>query len=128
MGQRIGISFSSLNGMPEVSASEAKQIIDGGSQLIDVRTEVEYAAGRIPGAQHIQLADIQRASNGLDKGRPVVIYCRAGNRSGPAAEAFAASGWDARSIEGGLLAWAKAGFELEPNGGSVAENPNMPPR
>ena len=114
--------------MPEVSASEAKRIINGGSQLIDVRTDVEYATGRIPGARHIQLAEIKREVDALDKGKPIVIYCRAGNRSGPAAEAFAASGWDAHSIEGGLVAWAEAGFELEPTGGAVAENANMPPR
>lgn len=128
MGQGIGLSFSSLNGMPEVTASEAKQIIDGGSQLIDIRTEVEYATGRIPGARHMLLPDIQREVSALDKGEPIVIYCRTGNRSGPAAEAFAASGWDAQSIEGGLVAWSEAGFQLEPDDGSVAENPNMPPR
>ena len=114
--------------MPQVTAAEAMQIIDSGSQLIDVRTDVEYAAGRIPGARHVQLTDIQREAERLDKEQPVVIYCRAGNRSGPAAEAFAASGWDAHSIEGGLVAWAEAGFELEPEDGAVAENPNMPPR
>src|SRR3954449_5609558 len=113
--------------MPEVTASEAKQIIGGGSQLIDVRTDAEYAAGHIPGARHIPLSDVQRESGGLDKNQPVVLYCRSGNRSAPAADAFAASGWDAHSIEGGLLAWAQAGLELEPEGGSVAENPNMPP-
>jgi rhodanese-related sulfurtransferase len=114
--------------MPEVGAAEAKQIIDSGSQLIDVRTDVEFDAGHIPGARHIPLADMQREAATLDQGKPVVLYCRSGNRSGPAAEAFAASGWDAHSIEGGLIAWNEAGFELEPAGGSVAENPNMPPR
>jgi rhodanese-related sulfurtransferase len=114
--------------MPEVSAAEAKQIIDGGSQLVDVRTDVEFEAGHIPGARHIPVADLQREAAGLSKDAPILIYCRSGNRSGPAAAAFAASGWDAHSIEGGLLAWHEAGLELEPTGGSVAENPNMPPR
>jgi rhodanese-related sulfurtransferase len=114
--------------MPEVGAPEAKQIVDSGAQVVDVRTDVEYDAGHIPGARHIPLADVQRESATLEKQRPVILYCRSGNRSGPAAEAFAASGWDAHSIEGGLLAWSDAGFELEPADGSVAENPNMPPR
>ena len=114
--------------MPEVSATEAKQLIDAGAELIDVRTEVEYDAGHIPGARHIPLSDVQRESSTLDRDKGIVIYCRAGNRSGPAADAFAASGWDAHSIEGGLLSWAEAGLELEPEGGSVVENPNMPPR
>jgi rhodanese-related sulfurtransferase len=114
--------------MPEVPPSAAKELVDAGAQLIDVRTDVEYEAGHIPGAAHIRLADVQREAGTLDREKPVVLYCRAGNRSGPAADAFAASGWDATSIEGGLLAWADAGFGLEPEDGSVAENPNMPPR
>jgi rhodanese-related sulfurtransferase len=114
--------------MPEVTAAEAKSIIDAGSQLVDVRTDVEYGAGHIPGARHIPMADLQRESAGLAQNQPIVIYCRSGNRSGPAAEAFAASGWDAHSIEGGLIAWSEAGFELDPEGGSVIDNPNMPPR
>jgi rhodanese-related sulfurtransferase len=114
--------------MPEVSAAEAKQIIDQGSQVVDVRTDVEFAAGHIPGARHIPVADLQREASGLDRDQPVLLYCRSGNRSGPAADAFAASGWDAHSIEGGLIAWDEAGFELEPAGAAVAENPNMPPR
>jgi rhodanese-related sulfurtransferase len=113
--------------MPEVSAGEAKQIIDAGSQLVDVRTDVEFEAGHIPGSRHIPMADLQREAAGLAKEQPVIIYCRSGNRSGPAAEAFAASGWDAHSIDGGLIAWSEAGFELDPEGGSVIDNPNMPP-
>jgi len=114
--------------MPEVGAQEAKQIIDSGGQVIDVRTDVEFEVGHIPGARHVPLADVQREAAGLAKEQPLILYCRSGNRSGPAAEAFAASGWDAHSIEGGLIAWSEAGFEFEPENGSVAENPNMPPR
>ena len=113
--------------MPEVSVQDAKQLVDSGSQVIDVRTDVEFEAGHIPGARHIALADVQRESSALDKEKPVLLYCRSGNRSGPAADAFAASGWDAHSIEGGLIAWSEGGLELEPDDGSVAENPNMPP-
>jgi rhodanese-related sulfurtransferase len=114
--------------MPEVSAAEAKQIIESGAQVVDVRTDVEYEAGHIPAARHVPVADVQRESSGLAKDQPVILYCRSGNRSAPVADAFTASGWDAHSIEGGLIAWHEAGLELEPEGGSVAENPNMPPR
>jgi rhodanese-related sulfurtransferase len=114
--------------MPEVTAAEAKDLIDDGAQLVDIRTDVEYEAAHIPGSRYIPLADIPSESANLDQQKPVIIYCRSGNRSGPAADAFAASGWDAHSIEGGLIAWSEAGFEVEPAGGSVIENPNMPPR
>ena len=114
--------------MPEVSAAEAKQIVDSGADVIDVRTEGEYEAGHIPGARHIPVAEIQERASEFDKDRGVLLYCRSGNRSGPVADAFAASGFDAHSVEGGLVAWHEAGQDLEPAGGSVAENPNMPPR
>jgi rhodanese-related sulfurtransferase len=113
--------------MPEVSPSEAQQLIASGAQLVDVRTDTEYAAGHVPGALHVPLADVRSEAAGLDREKPLVVYCRSGERSGMAADAFAASGWDAHSIEGGLLQWSEEGLPLEPEGGSVAENPNMPP-
>src|SRR5436190_4698071 len=113
--------------MPEIASTEAKKLIDSGAQLIDVRTDVEYEAGHIPGSRHIPLADVQREAASLDQGTAVILYCRSGNRSGPAADAFAASGWDAHSIEGGLIAWSEAGLGLDPADGSVIDNPNMPP-
>jgi rhodanese-related sulfurtransferase len=108
--------------MPEVSPSHAQQLIESGAQLVDVRTDGEFAAGHVP------LADVRSEAAGLDRDKPLVVYCRSGERSGMAADAFAASGWDAHSIEGGLMQWADEGLPLEPEDGSVAENPNMPPR
>jgi rhodanese-related sulfurtransferase len=135
MGQAFALPFKALNGariccraMPEVSPADAKQLIDAGAQLVDVRTETEYAAGHIPGSRHVPLDGVQAEAANLDQGKPVIVYCRSGERSGPAADAFTASGWDSHSIEGGLLAWAEGGLPLDPEDGTVAENPNMPPR
>jgi len=52
----------------------------------------------------------------------VVFYCRSGQRSGLAAEAFRASGFDARNLTGGLLAWVEQRLPLVPEGGSVASH------
>jgi rhodanese-related sulfurtransferase len=117
-----------LRAVPEVTPPAANELIDAGAQLVDVRTELEFAAGHIPGARHVPLADVQSEAAGLERDKPLIIYCRSGERSGMAADAFAASGWDAHSIEGGLLQWSEDGLPLEPEGGSVAENPNLPPR
>ena len=114
--------------MPEAAASDAKQLIDSGALVLDVRTEGEYAAGHIPGARHIPVSDVQQHASEFSKDQPVIVYCRSGNRSGPIADAFAASGYEANSIEGGVLAWAEAGLPIEPDGGSIIDNPNMPPR
>ena len=114
--------------MPEVSPAQAQEMIASGADVVDVRTDVEYEAGHLPGSRHVPLADVQSEAANLDRAKPLILYCRSGERSGMAADAFATSGWDAHSIEGGLLQWAEDGLPIEPEGGSVAENPNLPPR
>ena len=111
----------------ELAPAQAAELIEAGAQPVDVRTADEHAAGHIAGALHLPLERLDEDAAQLDRSRPVVVYCRAGNRSGMAAEALAASGWDAHSVAGGLVAWAEAGLPLEPPDGSVIEASNLPP-
>jgi rhodanese-related sulfurtransferase len=104
----------------------AELVEEGDAQVIDVRADYEHAAGHIPGTRHIPLIALQDGSSGLDRGRQLVLYCRSGERSGAAAQAFRASGWDAHNMAGGLLAWAERGLPLEPEDGEVAERSNLP--
>ena len=91
------------------------------AQLIDVREAYEYEAGHIPGSRNIEVNELTAAAESLDQSKPVVFYCRSGDRSSMPAEAYKASGWDAYSIEGGLNAWVEAGQPIEPEGGTVAQ-------
>ena len=109
-----------------VDAKTAAELIAGGAQVVDVRGDGEHEAGRIAGARHIRLDQLTQETADLDRERPVIFYCRAGNRSELPANAFRASGWEAYHVDGGLLAWAEAGLPLEPEGGEVAERPNLP--
>jgi rhodanese-related sulfurtransferase len=90
------------------------------AQLIDVREDYEYEAGHIPGSRWIDPTELTDAAASLDQSRPVVFYCRSGDRSTMPAEAFRASGWEAYTLDGGLAAWVEAGQALEPEGGEVA--------
>lgn len=105
---------------------EPDQVADlhgrGEVQLIDVREPHEHDAGRIAGARHIELSQLSSAAATINRDRPVVFYCRSGQRSGLAAEAFRASGFDARNLTGGLLAWVEQRLPLVPHGGSVASH------
>jgi rhodanese-related sulfurtransferase len=113
----------------QLPPADAGELIDAGAQVVDVRTPVEHAAGHIAGAAHIPLDHLDAGSaEALDRGRPVIVYCRGGNRSTVAAEALRNSGFDAHSIDGGLVAWAEAGLPLEPADGEVAPPQNLPPR
>jgi rhodanese-related sulfurtransferase len=98
----------------------AELVESGEAQLIDVREPYEFEAGHIAGVKHIELEHLAGRAGEIDKDRPVIFHCRVGRRSALATEAFAASGYDAYNMAGGIQAWADAGLPLEPEGGSVA--------
>jgi rhodanese-related sulfurtransferase len=106
----------------------AELLKSGDAQLIDVREPYEWEAGHIAGAQHIELEHLASQSEQVDKDKPVVFHCRLGRRSAMATEAFAASGWDAYNMAGGIQAWADKGLPLEPEGGQVADHAVGPDR
>ena len=106
----------------DVDAERAKELIDeGGVQLVDVREPYEWDAGRIAGARHVELERLASEAESLDRDRPVLFYCRTGDRSGMAAQAFREAGYDAYNLAGGIAAWAGAGRSLEPDGGAVVQ-------
>jgi rhodanese-related sulfurtransferase len=106
----------------EVSRAEAREMVDAGAQLIDVRADHEWEAGRLPGAVHIALPELAARAGEIDKDRPVVIYCRTGNRSQMATIALAEAGYDVVKLSEGATGWEEEGLELEPKGGYVAES------
>ncbi|MFE1767929.1 rhodanese-like domain-containing protein [Streptomyces angustmyceticus] len=74
-------------------------------QLIDVRNPAEYEAGALPGARNIPLAGLPHRIDELDPSRPVVLYCRSGNRSVIAAALLEARGFgDVCDVVGGYEA------------------------
>jgi rhodanese-related sulfurtransferase len=111
-----------------LSPKDAAQAIAAGAPVIDVRDDDEFEAGHIAEARHLPFDRLMEETDSIPKDTRVVFYCRTGERSGAAVEAFAASGFDAVNIEGGLEAWAAAGLPLEPAGGRVAERNLLPPK
>ena len=99
----------------------------GDVRIFDVRDPAEYDAGHIAQATHVPFTRLSEETADLDRSTTVVFYCLGGDRSGPVAEAFAESGWDAYSLEGGLRAWAQQGQPIEPENGKVADRSGLPP-
>jgi rhodanese-related sulfurtransferase len=111
-----------MDGAPEeLTPARVAELMRGGAQVVDVREPHEREAGRIPDdTAHIELNDLPAQADALDRERPLVFYCRSGSRSALAAQAFAAAGFDAHNLEGGLKAWVAAGLPIEPANGRVA--------
>ncbi|MGX6448256.1 rhodanese-like domain-containing protein [Patulibacter sp. S7RM1-6] len=107
----------------EIDSDElARELERGTVQLVDVREQEEWDAGRIAGAVHVPLSQLGSRTDELARDRPVVFGCRVGGRSGYAAQALREQGLDAWSLRGGLLAWDAEGRPLVPEGGVVADH------
>ncbi|WP_040763608.1 rhodanese-like domain-containing protein [Novipirellula maiorica] len=83
-------------------------------ELIDVRTPVEYAEIHVEGARLMPLDTLDpRAFASAGNGEPLYVICRSGSRAAKAYEKFQAAGVDnVLSIEGGTLAWERAGLPV----------------
>lgn len=112
---------ASVTGLEIDPARLAEMLAAGEAEVIDVRRDYEHAEGRIPGSRHIELNDLTANADSIPKDRTVVFYCRSGNRSSLAAEAFEQAGFDARNLSGGIEAWVDLENPLEPEDGTVAQ-------
>ena len=110
-----------MAGPPEdLSPARVVELLRDGAQGVDVREQYERDAGHIADTLHIELERLTAEADTLDRDRPVVFYCRSGSRSALAAQAFAAAGFDAHHLDGGLKAWVRDGLPIEPGEGHVA--------
>ncbi|RLA08289.1 MAG: rhodanese-like domain-containing protein [Gammaproteobacteria bacterium] len=70
--------------LQDISCPEAKEVLENGGQLVDVRTAPEHQQGTIENSIHLPLQDIYGAQNVLDDKKPIIVYCRSGARSAQA--------------------------------------------
>lgn len=85
-------------------------------QLVDVRTPEEFKKNRIPGAMNFNINDKAFANQlkGLDKNKPVLVYCLSGGRSSKAAAMMRKEGFqEVYDLHGGLMKWNAANKSLE---------------
>jgi len=99
-----------------VSPAELAALIEQGMVvLIDVRTPGEFDAARLHGSLNAPLQTFDPATIPIEAERETILYCRSSGRSGRAAKILAAHiGGKVRHMEGGILAWQKAGLPTIP--------------
>ena len=76
--------------------------------LLDVRTQEEFAEGRIPGAVLMPYDEIAARFAEPDRARPIVVYCRSGRRSAVAAQTLRSMGYTNVADFGGISNWRGA--------------------
>lgn len=96
--------------MESVSPEElARQLQRGEAlRLIDVREADEWALNRLPGAEHIPLAEVPvKLAASVRPDERVVVYCHHGVRSAHAQAWMLNQGFrNVVNLEGGIDAWA----------------------
>lgn len=83
--------------------------------VLDVRPSEEYAAGHVPGAVNVPLAELERYLERLNPQQEIVAYCR-GPHCVLAFDAVAQlreKGLRARRLEDGFPEWRHAGLPVE---------------
>ena len=96
-----------------ISVDEAREMIDDGAFLLDVRTPEEYQQVHIPGSTLIPLDTLASRANELPQDETIVIYCRSGNRSLQAVNILEQAGFDrVHSMDQGINYWIAQGYEV----------------
>ena len=93
---------------------DKNQILDKAKEnkiiLLDVREELEYQVGHIPGSTNLPLSLLSQNLNpNLPKDLPIYIYCRSGNRSIEAKRILTNLGYNNLIDLGGIIEWEQSG-------------------
>lgn len=98
----------------EMTAEEARKLIQERKPLIlDVRTPNEHYEVAISGSTLIPLQQLDGRISEIAqwKNKPLLVYCRSGNRSTVAAQILAREGFsEVYNLRPGMRGWQKAGF------------------
>ena len=99
----------------EIDARGLQAKLDAGEQLrlIDIRSEAEVMHGVLPRSEHLPMHLIPMKMQDFPKDQTVVLYCRSGARSYHACAYLLQQGiTNVVNLRGGIIDWARNGFEI----------------
>ena len=103
-------------GYTDVTAVEAKELIDTKPDLIIIDVSPNYDNGHIPGAINYYIGDgsLGAAIPSLDKNKEYLVYCHVDSASISGAEKLVDAGFTmVYRLEGNYKAWVDAGYDVE---------------
>ncbi len=96
-------------GLVEVAQwSDVAAMDPGTTFLLDVRSQEEWDAGRIPGAHHIPLPQLRKRIGEVPKDKDVLVHCQSGQRSYFACRFLLQQGYRAKNLTGSYRTWKAA--------------------
>ena len=73
--------------------------------VLDVRTPAEFAAGHIEGATNVPLETLRSRLDEVPNDRPIIAYCKVGQRGYSATRILAQHGYEVRNLSGGYTTY-----------------------
>ena len=101
----------------EISVQEMAQLDEKTYRLIDMRDDLSYSYGNIPGSIHIPGEELLENPEQLAlqyPGEKLIIYCKKGENSKDLVCSLWKKGIDAVSLQGGYLAWLMERMKEQP--------------
>ncbi len=101
----------------EIDACDLQSRIAKGDDimLLDIRSAGELAQGILPDSEHLPMHMIPLHVSELPKDKEVILYCHSGARSYHACAYLLQQGYEnVTNLRGGILGWARSGYELAP--------------
>lgn len=103
-------------GAKNLTPVEAVRMINhADAVMLDIRDDSEFKEGHILNAVHIPLGLLDSRVNQLEKfsEKPIIVYCRSGQRSSKAITVLHKHGYrNAHALRGGLIAWQNANLPV----------------
>ena len=113
------VSPEGVPGATTIDTATAKALFDTGVVFIDVRTDADWEAGRIPGAIHLELKhmyDVESLGTTVAKDQAVVVYCNGVQCPRSSEAATKAVTWGFSKVyyyRLGFPNWQAAGYPVE---------------
>jgi len=105
---------SSASGLArDISVDEAYKMYQGGTLVVDVRTQEEWDEYHVPNTTLIPLDQLPNRLSELPKDKEIVVICRSGNRSQQGRDILLSAGYNATSVTGGIKEWYAKGYDIE---------------
>ena len=116
----LRLAVDQMSTAPDAMSPESRESLlakarNGDIVVIDVRPEAEYAAGHLPCARSMPLAELERRLADLPPGKEIVAYCRGPYclMSDEAVQLLRQRGYSAHKISDGVTEWSAGGQPIE---------------
>lgn len=108
-----------ISGATTVNTAEAKKLFDKGAIFLDVRSNRDWDAGRIPGSKHLELKKVysqETLAEIANQQQDLVIYCNSTGCSRSSKASAKAVTWNYKNVyyyRLGFPDWQANGYAIE---------------